>query len=92
VPGGSAPLVLEERFRQQTGTTPLQWLHRARLRQAQYLLETTGRSIERIASQVGFGSPTTFRDRFKQLVGTSPQAYRRAFRGTATSGRMESVG
>lgn len=76
---------LNRRFREQTGTTPLQWLHRCRLRQAQYLLETTGHPVERIASQVGFGSPTTFRDRFKQLVGTSPQAYRRAFRGTATS-------
>ncbi|MFB9909437.1 GlxA family transcriptional regulator [Allokutzneria oryzae] len=72
---------LNRRFREQTGTTPLQWLHRARLRQAQYLLETTAHSVERIAAQVGFGSPTTFRDRFKRLVGTSPHAYRRAFRG-----------
>jgi len=70
---------LNRRFREQTGATPLHWLHRARLRQAQYLLETTGHSVERIAGQVGFGSPTTFRDRFKQLVGASPQAYRRAF-------------
>ena len=76
---------LNRRFREQTGTTPLQWLHRSRLRQAQSLLESTGHSIERIASQVGFGSSTTFRDRFKQLVGISPQAYRRAFRGTSTN-------
>ncbi len=73
---------LNRRFREQTGTTPLQWLHRCRIRQAQYLLETTGHSVERIAIQVGFGSQTTFRDRFKRLVGTSPQAYRRAFRGS----------
>jgi transcriptional regulator GlxA family with amidase domain len=72
---------LNRRFREQTGTTPLQWLHRSRIRQAQYLLETTGHSVERIATQVGFGSQTTFRDRFKRLVGTSPQAYRRAFQG-----------
>jgi len=72
---------LNRRFREQTGTTPLHWLHRSRLRHAQYLLETTGHSVERIAGQVGFGSPTTFRDRFKQLVGASPQAYRRAFQG-----------
>jgi transcriptional regulator GlxA family with amidase domain len=49
---------------------------------AQYLLETTGHSVERIAIQVGFGSPTSFRDRFKLLVGTSPYAYRRAFQGS----------
>jgi transcriptional regulator GlxA family with amidase domain len=72
---------LNRRFRDQTGTTPLHWLHRCRLRRAQYLLETTAHPIERIASQVGFGAPATFRERFKQVVGTSPQAYRRAFRG-----------
>ncbi len=74
---------LNRRFREQIGTTPLHWLHRSRLRQAQALLETTDQAIERIAQRVGFGSPTTFRDRFKQVVGISPQAYRRAFRGHA---------
>jgi len=72
---------LNRRFREQTGTTPLQWLHRARISQAQYLLETTTHSVDRIATQVGFGSPTAFRDRFKRLVGTSPHAYRHAFQG-----------
>jgi len=70
---------LGRRFREQTGTTPLQWLHRARIRHAQYLLETTAHPVDRIATQVGFGSPTAFRDRFKRLTGTSPHAYRRAF-------------
>ncbi|GGO25220.1 helix-turn-helix domain-containing protein [Microbispora bryophytorum] len=64
------------RFRQQTGTTPLQWLLRARVRRAQYLLENTGHGIERIAVQAGFGSPTAFRERFKRVVGITPQAYR----------------
>ena len=73
---------LNRRFREQTGTTPLRWLRRSRIRRAQYLLETTGHSVERIAIQVGFGSPTSFRDRFKQLVGTSPHTYRRAFQGS----------
>ena len=77
---------LSRRFREQVGTTPLQWLQRCRLRQAQALLETTDHAVERIADQVGFGSPTTFRDRFRQLVGTSPQAYRRAFRNKTVSG------
>ncbi len=80
-----SPRTLNRRFREQTGSTPLHWLHRSRLRQAQYLLETTDHSVERIAGQVGFGSTTTFRDRFKGLVGASPQAYRRAFRGTGAS-------
>jgi len=79
--GGMSIRTLSRRFREQTGTTPMQWLNRARLRQAQILLETTDLSVEQIVSQVGFGSQTTFRDRFKQLVGVSPQSYRRTFRG-----------
>ena len=75
---------LSRRFRQQTGTTPLQWLNRSRLRKAQCLLETTNHSLEWIASSVGFGSSTTFRDQFKHLVGISPHTYRRAFQGAAT--------
>ncbi|MEU2871948.1 helix-turn-helix domain-containing protein [Streptomyces olivoreticuli] len=78
---GMSVRTLNRRFREQTGTSPLQWLHRARIRQAQYLLETTTHPVDRIALQVGFGSPTAFRDRFKRLVGTSPHAYRRTFQG-----------
>jgi len=76
---GTSTRTLIRRFREQTGSTPLQWLHRARVRQAQHLLETTEHSVERIGAQVGFGSPTAFRDRFKRTTGVSPQAYRRTF-------------
>lgn len=76
---GTSTRTLIRRFREQTGTTPLQWLHRARVRQAQHLLETTDHPVERIAAQVGFGSPTAFRDRFKKTTGVSPHSYRRAF-------------
>ncbi|OAR22101.1 AraC family transcriptional regulator [Streptomyces sp. ERV7] len=76
---GMSARTLHRRFREQTGTSPLQWLHRARIRRAQHLLETTAHPVDRIALQVGFGSPTAFRDRFKRLIGTSPHAYRRSF-------------
>ena len=76
---GLSTRTLIRRFRDQTGTTPLQWLHRARIRRAQHLLETTQHSVERIAAQVGFGSATAFRDRFKRTTGISPNAYRRTF-------------
>jgi len=69
-----SPRTLSRRFREQMGTTPLQWLKRSRLHKAQLLLETTEHSIEWIALQVGFGSSTSLRDLFKQLVGISPQA------------------
>ncbi|WP_371671166.1 helix-turn-helix domain-containing protein [Streptomyces sp. NBC_00289] len=82
---GMSTRTLNRRFREQTGTTPLQWLHRARVRRAQYLLETTPYPVERIAAQTGFGSPTAFRERFRKVVGTSPQGYRRTFRSAGAS-------
>jgi transcriptional regulator GlxA family with amidase domain len=70
---------LSRRFRAEIGTTPARWISSLRVRRAQQLLETSGLSVERIADEVGFGSTATFRDRFQRVVGTSPQAYRRAF-------------
>jgi len=70
---------LNRRFREQVGTTPLQWLLRARVRRAQVLLETTGHPLELIATRAGFGTAGTLREQFRKLAGTSPRAYRRAF-------------
>ncbi|MDT9696940.1 helix-turn-helix domain-containing protein [Streptomyces sp. P17] len=76
---GMSERTFSRRFREQTGTTPLQWLLRARVRRAQYLLENSDHSVERIAQQSGFGSPTAFRERFRKVAGTTPYAYRAAF-------------
>lgn len=56
------------------------WLHRTRVARAQALLETSDLGVDRIFALVGFGTPTTFRERFRATVGTSPVHYRRAFR------------
>jgi AraC-like DNA-binding protein len=92
--GGMSVRTLLRRFREQTGTTPLQWLHRARVRQAQLLLETTTQPVEWIARLVGFGSPAAFRDRFKRVTGVTPQAYRSASNrlGAQNKGPRQSVG
>jgi transcriptional regulator GlxA family with amidase domain len=71
------------RFREQTGTTPLQWVIAARIRIAQELLETTRVPIDRIAAKTGFESAVTFRKRFQRLVGVSPSLYRRQFNGNS---------
>ncbi|MFF7725654.1 GlxA family transcriptional regulator [Streptomyces sp. NPDC008001] len=71
---------LNRQFRAQTGTTPLQWLLRARIHRAQELLETTDLPITHIADRTGFGSPTTLRHHFTRHTGTSPYAYRASFR------------
>jgi transcriptional regulator GlxA family with amidase domain len=70
---------LTRRFLEQTGTSPLQWLGIARVRRAQQLLESTNLSVEDIATEVGFGSATAFRDRFRRVVGVSPQRHKTAF-------------
>lgn len=80
---GLPPRTFARRFREQTGTTPLRWVLRARVRRAQELLETTGLAVEAVGRAVGFGSPAAFRDQFRRAAGTSPQAYRQAFRAPA---------
>lgn len=74
-----SPRTFARRFREQTGTTPLQWLLSVRVRRAQELLETTRRPIDDIAVRSGFDSPVTFRTRFRRLTGLSPSAYRQRF-------------
>lgn len=76
---GLSERTFSRRFREQTGTTPLQWLLRARVRRAQFLLESTDHGVERVAAQSGFGSATAFRERFKRVVGVTPQSYRASF-------------
>jgi transcriptional regulator GlxA family with amidase domain len=70
---------LSRRFRVEVGTTPAQWVMRARVRRAQQLLETTELSVERVAADVGFKSSAVLREHFDRIVGTSPRAYRRSF-------------
>lgn len=80
-----SPRTFARRFREQTGTTPLQWLLTVRVRRAQELLETTRRSIDEVAVRSGFDSPVTFRERFRRVVGLSPRAYRLRFHAPVSS-------
>jgi transcriptional regulator GlxA family with amidase domain len=70
---------LSRHFRAQVGTTPANWIARARVRRAQRLLETTQLAVEGVAAESGFGSAAVMRQRFGEIVGTTPLAYRRAF-------------
>ncbi|NML19144.1 GlxA family transcriptional regulator [Azohydromonas caseinilytica] len=67
------------RFKEATGTTVAKWLAAERLARAQQLLETTALPIERIATEVGFGTALSLRQHFTTQLGTAPSAYRRAF-------------
>ncbi|MBF6353169.1 helix-turn-helix domain-containing protein [Nocardia higoensis] len=71
---------LTRRFAEETGQSPIQWVTGVRIRQAQELLETTDYTVDRIAGQVGFSTPSNFRAQFVQTVGVTPGMYRKTFR------------
>jgi AraC family transcriptional regulator, transcriptional activator FtrA len=75
-----APRTFARRFKQVTGTTPLQWLAQQRVTMARDLLETTVLPVEIVAQHCGFATAAGLRTHFARSVGTSPNAYRTTFR------------
>lgn len=74
-----SPRTFARRFRDETGTTPLQWLTNQRVALTEELLENSSLSVEQIASRVGFGQAATLRHHFTAARGTTPLQYRRSF-------------
>ncbi len=74
-----SPRTFARRFRDETGTTPLQWLTSQRLANAEELLENSSLAVEQIATRVGFGNAATLRHHFATARGTTPQQYRKTF-------------
>ena len=64
-------------FRKYLGVTFLEYLSQLRIARAKELLVTTKKSMEEIASEVGFGSANYFGIFFKKIVGISPLQYRK---------------
>jgi transcriptional regulator GlxA family with amidase domain len=58
------------------GTTPARFLETLRLEAARRRLEETGRSMDQIASECGFGSAEVMRRSFVRSFGTPPSVYR----------------
>ncbi|MFE0175660.1 GlxA family transcriptional regulator [Streptomyces sp. NPDC059002] len=69
------------RFREETGLTPMQWLTQRRVDRARELLESTDHTVDRIATEAGFGTGASLRQHFALGLGVSPGAYRATFRG-----------
>ncbi|MFC3689882.1 helix-turn-helix domain-containing protein [Aquipuribacter hungaricus] len=80
-----SPRSFARHFRAATGSTPHAWLLGQRVARAQLLLETTDLPVDEVARRSGLGAATTLRHHFSLRLGTSPQAYRRTFRGLAAS-------
>ncbi len=65
-------------FKQATGMTPLQFVTRERMLQAQELIRETPRSLIEIALEVGYTSPSHFAQVFRRMVGMAPTQFRNA--------------
>jgi transcriptional regulator GlxA family with amidase domain len=69
------------RFREETGTSPQQWLAAQRLALARQLLESTDHPVDRVAADAGFGTAASLRGQLRASIGVSPLTYRRTYRG-----------
>lgn len=73
-------------FKDMLGYTPMQYVLRRKIGEAQTLLISSGYSITEIAQMVGYDSQSHFNQRFKQYVGISPGNFRRNYKNGGASG------
>lgn len=73
----------QRRFKEATSLSPHQWLVQQRVAKARELLESSDRSIEQIATLSGLGSAANLRKHLAHHLGTTPRAYRAAFRAAS---------
>lgn len=78
-----SPRTFLRHFADETGSTPLQWILRARVDAARELLESTRLSVDQIADRVGLGTGSNLRLHFRRIVDVSPSEYRATFSGAA---------
>tara|TARA_R110002110_G_scaffold153886_1_gene347490 strand:+ start:39052 stop:39996 length:945 start_codon:yes stop_codon:yes gene_type:complete len=65
------------RFKQESGMTPKEYVHRLRVQASQSLLASTRRSIEDIGGHVGYTDMGAFYRLFRRHTGVSPGQFRR---------------
>lgn len=66
-------------FKETTGYSPIQYIMRRRIGEAQTLLITTKYSITMIATMVGYDNSSYFNKIFNKNVGMSPKRYRECY-------------
>jgi transcriptional regulator GlxA family with amidase domain len=77
---GMSVRTFTRRFREETGSSPGQWLTLQRTERARELLERTELSIDQVAREAGFGTAASLRQQLRGRLDLPPSAYRRTFR------------
>ncbi|WP_035846520.1 GlxA family transcriptional regulator [Kitasatospora azatica] len=77
---GMSVRTFTRRFREETGSSPGQWLTVQRTERARELLERTELSIDQVARESGFGTAASLRLQLRGRLDLPPSAYRRTFR------------
>ncbi len=69
---------LHRAFRATTGTTPLEFIHRSRIKRAAAILADEQVPVADLALRVGFQSPSHFARTFRRFTGVNPSRYGRS--------------
>ncbi|MFJ9692786.1 GlxA family transcriptional regulator [Kitasatospora sp. NPDC101183] len=77
---GMSVRTFTRRFREETGSSPGQWITVQRTERARQLLERTDLSIDQVARESGFGTAASLRLQLRGRLDVAPSAYRRTFR------------
>lgn len=76
---GVSPYHAAHVFKEVTGTSPIQYMIRCRVGEAETLLIASALSAVQIAEMVGYSSVSHFNTVFTKVVGMSPIRYRKAY-------------
>ena len=77
-----SPYYLSHVFKKELGYSPMQYLLRRRIGEAQTLLLATSLPVGKISEMVGYDTQSYFNQQFTKQVGVAPGRYRQEFTGS----------
>ncbi len=80
---GLSRATLARRFKEVTGTGPMDYLNQIRMQRAARLIQQESGTIEHVARSVGYDSPFSFSRSFKRTFGMAPASFRKNQKGMA---------
>ncbi len=86
---GYSPAYLTDLMRRQTGQPVQRWIIERRMAAARSLLLETDQMMEQIAAQVGYNNLVHFFRQFRQIHGTTPQAWRSVHRPQLSANKIQ---